>query len=86
MVGFEYLHLSYLGVGRTSQRAAVLAPVCKHFLASAIVLGLDVCRLNQSQGEAGSGLPFIQSVLHLSFVVVIVVPEFALDRIISGKF
>ena len=40
------------------------APVSKHFLASAIVSGFDVCRCDGSQSGAVSGWPFLQSLLH----------------------
>jgi hypothetical protein len=52
------------------------APVCKHFLASAIVLGYDVCKWDGSQGGAVSGWPFIQSLLQFFFFI----PEFPLDK------
>jgi hypothetical protein len=40
------------------------ASVCKHFLASAIVSGFGVWKWVGSQGEAVSGGPFLQSLLH----------------------
>ena len=50
------------------------APVCKHFLASAMVLGFDLCRWDGCQSGAISGWPFLQSVLHLF------VPGFPLEQ------
>ena len=41
-----------------------LAPVSKHFLASAIVSGFGVCMWDGSPGGAVSGWPFLQSLLH----------------------
>jgi hypothetical protein len=40
------------------------APVSKHLLASAIVPGFGVSRCDGSPGGAGSGWPFLQSLLH----------------------
>jgi hypothetical protein len=40
------------------------APVCKNFLASAIVSGFGVCKLDGSLGGAAPGWPFLQSLLH----------------------
>ena len=37
------------------------APVCKHFLALAVVLGFGVCEWDESQGGVVSGWPFLQS-------------------------
>jgi len=41
-----------------------LAPVNKHFLASAIVTGFGGCIWNGSSGRSVSGWPFLQSLLH----------------------
>jgi hypothetical protein len=44
------------------------APVWKYFLASAIVLGFDVCRWDWYQGGVDSGWSFLQSLLHFFFL------------------
>jgi hypothetical protein len=59
------------------RRQLYQVPVSKHFLASAIVSGLDVCIWNGSSGGEGSGLPFLQSLLHtLSLYFLISFPEY----------
>ena len=57
-------HLCWLDSGTVSQGTAEQAPVSKHFLPSAIVLGFGVCRWDGFPGFPVSGWPFLQSLLH----------------------
>jgi hypothetical protein len=54
-------------LAETLRRQPYQAPDSKHFLASAIVSGFDVCRWNGSLGGAVSGWPFLQTLFHFFF-------------------
>ena len=47
------------------RRQLYLAPVSKHFLASATVFGFGVCIWDGSGGGVVSGCPFLQFLLHI---------------------
>jgi hypothetical protein len=64
-VGYENPHLHWSGTGRACYRRQLYqAPVSKHFLASAVLSGFDVCRWDGSLGGVVSGWPFFWSLLH----------------------
>ena len=55
--------------GRASQRSGILAPVCKHNMASIIASGFSACTWDGSQIGPVSGWSYLQSLLHLEIVL-----------------